>query len=579
MRLREITARSVMVADGAEVGMTLNYVLDSSCAKYGDEPAIGMALETPLSYKELHRRVIGLAAKLLSEGIKKGDHVAILAENSHNWGIVYLAIVRIGAIAVPILPDLPEADVHHILKEMKTKLLFTTQRQMDKVYEMNRKILERIVTLDDYLGISGIVEITRFSDYLRDAEEHLEKLEETGSIEFPVVDEDDLASILYTSGTSGYSKAVMLSHKSFTSNAYAASGLAEVNAGDVFLSILPVSHTYEFTCGFILPLLMGCRIAYAGKTPTPAILQKLCQNEKPSVIFAVPLVLEKIYKKRVLPKVEGSGLLKMICKTGIGRRFIYRRIGAKLEEFFGGNLKFMGVGGAALNPEVEKFLVDAQFPYLIGYGLTEAAPLLAGGPLGDTTIAPGSTGKPIPGVDVKIVDPDPETGVGEIYGCGPNIMKGYFNDEEATAEVLTDGGWLATGDLGVLDDAGNLHIRGRSKNVIVLPSGENVYPETIEHKMNSYGWIVEALVVENNGRLDAWVYPDYELIDEQTADQSRTQRHEYIEQCIEKMRQELNEQLPKQSRLTKIFERREPFIKTATHKIKRYLYDGQSMAP
>ena len=568
-----------MVADGTAVAMTLNYVLDSSCAKYGDLPAIGMALEKPLSYKELHHRVISLAAKMMSEGINKGDHVAILAENSHNWGTVYLAIVRIGAIAVPILPDLPEADVHHILKEMKTKLLFTTQRQLDKVYEMNRKVLEKIITLDDYLGISGIVEITRFTDYLQSAEEHLKKQEENGDLGFPTVEEDDLASILYTSGTSGYSKAVMLSHKNFTSNAYAASGLAEVKVMDVFLSILPVSHTYEFTCGFILPLLMGCRIAYAGKTPTPAILQKLCQNEKPSVIFAVPLVLEKIYKKRVLPKIEGSALLKLLCKTGVGRRFIYRRIGAKLEEFFGGNLTFMGVGGAALNPEVEKFLAEARFPYLIGYGLTEGAPLLAGGPLGDTTISLSSTGKPIPGVEIKIADPDPESGVGEIYGCGPNIMKGYVNDEEATTEVLTEDGWLATGDLGLIDDAGNLHIRGRSKNVIVLPSGENVYPETIEHKMNSYSWIVEALVVENNGRLDAWVYPDYELIDEQTADQSRTQRHEYIESCIEKMRQELNEALPKQSRLTKIYERREPFIKTATHKIKRYLYDGQSMAP
>lgn len=568
-----------MVADGTEVGMTLNYVLDSSCAKYWDKPAIGMAMEAPLSYSELHRRVLGLAAKMLSEGIEKGDHVAILAENSHNWGTVYLAIVRIGAVAVPILPDLPEADVHHILREMKTKLLFTTQRQLDKVYEMNRKVLEKIVTLDDYLGISGIVEITRFTDYLEASEEHLKKLEEKGNLEFPTVEEEDLASILYTSGTSGYSKAVMLSHKNFTANAYAASGLAEVKVGDVFLSILPVSHTYEFTCGFILPLLMGCRIAYAGKTPTPAILQKLCQNEKPSVIFAVPLVLEKIYKKRVLPKIEGSAALKLICKTKVGRKFIYRRIGAKLEEFFGGNLTFMGVGGAALNPEVEKFLVDARFPYLIGYGLTEGAPLLAGGPLGDSTITPGSTGKPIPGVDIKIVDPEPETGVGEIYGCGPNVMKGYFNDKDATVEVLSEDGWLATGDLGVIDDDGNLHIRGRSKNVIVLPSGENVYPETIEHKMNSYSWVVEALVVENNGRLDAWVYPDYELIDEQTADQSRSQRHEYIENCIEKMRQELNAELPKQSRLTKIYERREPFIKTATHKIKRYLYDGQSMAP
>ncbi len=563
---------------GAEVRMTLNYVIDSSCAKYSESPAIGMAMMEPLSYKAFHDRIICLAAKMHNEGVQKGDHVAILAENSDNWGAVYLATVRLGAIAVPILPDLPEADVHHILKEMNVKVLFTTQRQIEKVYELNRKLAGPIITLDDYVGIDGIVDIIKYSDYLTEAENALKQNELSGTIvEFPEVEEDDLASILYTSGTSGYSKAVMLSHKNLTANAYAASGLADVSNGDVFLSILPISHTYEFTCGFILPLLRGCRIAYAGKTPTPAILQKLCHHEKPRVIFAVPLVLEKIYKKRVLPKIEGSKLLQLASRTGLGRKLIYKRIGAKLLEFFGGNLMFMGIGGAALNPDVEQFLVEAEFPYLIGYGLTESSPLLSGGPFGDKTITAGSAGKPIPGVEVKIIDPDPDTGTGEIYGCGPNVMQGYFNDEETTKETISEDGWLATGDLGFIDDAGNLHIRGRSKNVIVMANGENVYPEAIEHKMNAFSWIVEALVVENNGRLDAWVYPDYELIDEQTAQQSRIQRHAYIENLMETMRTELNEQLPSSSRIAKVFERREPFIKTATHKIKRYLYNGQSM--
>lgn len=566
--------------EGADVRMTLNYIIDSGCSKYGNEPAIGMALTTPLTYKEFHGRIISLAARMLEDGVKKGDHVAILAENSHNWGTAYLAIVRIGAVAVPILPDLPEADVHHILKQMEVRLLFTTQRQVEKVYELKQKLESPIITLDDYTGISGIVEIIKFSDYLQESEIALKQKEQAGEeIEFPVVDEDDLASILYTSGTSGYSKAVMLSHKNLTSDAYAASGLAEINVGDVFLSILPISHTYEFTCGFVLPLIKGCRIAYAGKTPTPAILQKLCQHEKPHVIFAVPLVLEKIYKKRVVPKIEKSRVLSLVCRTGFGRKIIYKKIGRKLLEFFGGNLIFMGVGGAALNPDVEKFLVEAEFPYLIGYGLTESSPLIAGGPLADRTIVPGSTGKPIPGVEVKIEDPDPQTGIGEIYACGPNIMQGYYSDEEATSEAITPDGWLATGDLGYLDDAGNLHICGRSKNVIVMSNGENVYPETIEHKMNSYSWVVESLVVENNDQLDAWIYPDYELIDEQTADQSRTQRHSYIEKLMDDMRKELNNDLPKASRIAKILERREPFIKTATHKIKRYLYDGQSMVP
>jgi long-chain acyl-CoA synthetase len=567
------------MVEGTEVRMTLNYIIDSSRDKYGDQPAIGMAMEAPLSYREFHGRILSLAAKMMAEGVKKGDHVAILAENSHHWATVYLAIVRQGAIAVPILPDLPESDVHHILKEMKVKLLFITQKQIEKVYELKEKLKGPIITLDDYVGISGIIEITKYSDYLEDALNRFQDPAAEGKTAFPKVEEDDLASILYTSGTSGYSKAVMLSHKNLTSNAYAASGLAELKVGNVFLSILPMSHTYEFTCGFILPLLKGCRVAYAGKTPTPAILQKLCQHEKPTAIFAVPLVLEKIYKKRVLPQIEKSKPLKLICKTNFGRKFIYKKIGRKLLDFFGGNLLFMGVGGAALNPDVEKFLVEAGFPYLIGYGLTESAPLLAGGPLGDPTIVPGSTGKPIPGVRVTIKDPDPHTGIGEIYGCGPNIMKGYYNDEEATAEAISEDGWLATGDLGYLDEAGNLHIRGRSKNVIVMSNGENVYPEVIEHKISGYNWVVEALVVENNGQIDAWVYPDYELIDEQTADQSRMQRHEFVEKLTEDMRKELNRELPAASRISKIFERREPFIKTATHKIKRYLYDSQSMVP
>lgn len=563
------------MVDASEVRMTLNYILDSSRAKYEDAPAIGMALEEPLSYNEFHRRSLALALRLQSEGVGKGDRVALLAENSHNWGNVYFAVVRLGAVVVPILPDLPESDVHHILTEMQAKILFTTQRQIEKIYELKKDVQFSIVTLDNSKAEIGLVPITPFSDYLDGALAMVpaEKPEE----QFPDVDQDDLAAILYTSGTSGYSKAVMLSHRNLTANAYSASALMKIEPGSVFLSVLPMSHTYEFTCGFVLPLIAGCRIAYAGKSPTPAILQKLCQHERPFAIFAVPLILEKIYKKRVLPQVEKSKLLTLLCKTGVGRRFVYRKIGQKLLDFFGGNLKLMGIGGAALNPEVEQFLAEARFPYLIGYGLTEAAPLLSGGPAGDRTIIVGSAGKPIPGVQIKIVNPSAETGIGEIHGCGPNVMVGYYQDPEATAEVLSADGWLATGDLGYLDEKGNLHICGRSKNVIVLPSGENVYPEAIEHKINTYNWVVEGIVVENNGRLDAWIYPDYEAIDEVTAGKSRTERREYIDLQLEQMRQELNANLSTASRISKVYERREPFIKTATHKIKRYLYDGNAM--
>jgi long-chain acyl-CoA synthetase len=560
-----------------EMNMSLNDIIDASREKFGDLPAVGMALDVPLTYGEFYQRIIALAVRLSREGVKKGDHVAILAENSHNWGTAYFAIVRLGAVAVPILPDLPEADVHHILTEMRAPVLFTTERQIEKIYELKQKSLRRIVTLDDSLASFNALAVEAFSDYLKGAMEMRDEAERTGALRFDPVAADDLASILYTSGTSGYSKAVMLSHRNLAANAQSASAMIDVEPGAVFLSILPISHTYEFTLGFILPLLRGGRIAYAGKTPTPAILQKLCGQERPYAMFVVPLVLEKIYKKRVLPKITESFTLSLLCKVELGRRFIHKRIGAKLLEFFGGNLCLMGIGGAALNPEVEQFLYNADFPYLIGYGLTECSPLLAGGPPGDKTIMVGSTGKPVPGVRVKIVHPDPVTGIGEIYGQGPNVMQGYYNDPDATAEAITPDGWLATGDLGFIDDFGNLHIRGRSKNVIVMSNGENVYPEAIEHKINVNPWVVESLVIENNGRLEAWVYPDYENIDAATVGQGRSQRHAYIEGLLAELRTKINEQVSPAARLSRVLERREPFIKTATHKIKRYLYSGGNM--
>ena len=552
-----------------DVRMTLNYILDTSVARYGELPAIAMAAEPPLTYREFYDRITLLATRLAQGGVKKGDHIALLSENSPAWGIAYFAIVRLGATAVPILPDLPEADVHHILNEMQVPVLFISQRQIEKIYELKQKKLRQIITLDDSEAAQGVVDVVALSDYLEKVPEGKNAEKE---VVFPEVTEDDIASILYTSGTSGYSKAVMLSHKNLTANAFSAAAMLDVEQGNVFLSVLPMSHTYEFTLGFITPLIKGCKIAYAGKSPTPAILQRLCNHEKPMVMFAVPLIMEKIYKKRVMPQLEKSLLLSTLCRFTFGRKFVYKKIGAKLISFFGGNLQLMGIGGASLNPEVERFLREAEFPYLVGYGLTEASPLLSGGPVGDTSISLGSAGKPFTGVEIKIVDPDPKTGVGEIYGCGPNIMQGYYGDPDSTAETLTEDGWLITGDLGYLDGAGNLHIRGRSKNVIVMSNGENVYPEPIEHKLNAYPWVVEALVVENTGKLEAWVYPDYEFIDEKTEGQSQSQRRDYIKELIAVMRKEVNETLSSASRLARIVERREPFIKTATHKIKRYLY-------
>jgi long-chain acyl-CoA synthetase len=554
----------------ADVSMTLNYILDASAGKFPERPAIGMAMATPISYATMRRQVLFVAERLLRDGVKKGDRVAILAENSDIWGITYLGIVRIGAVAVPILPDMPENDVHHILSEMQVKVLFTTSRQLEKIEEAFKPTASKVVTLDNYRSAADLMPIVPFADYLREAEElHNDE----ALLDFPEVGEDDLAAILYTSGTSGYSKAVMLTHKNLTANAYAASSLMKVLPEWTFLSILPIAHTYEFTCGFVVPLVNGCRIAYAGKSPTPAILQNICQHEKPEVIFAVPLVVEKIYKKRVLPSIEKSRVLRFLCRHSLTRALLYRKICARLLEFFGGNLQVMGIGGAALNPEVERFLAESRFPYLAGYGLTEAAPLLAGGPFGDKTIAVGSIGKPVPGVEVRITNADPQTGIGEIEATGPNIMKGYYGDQANTAKVLSPGGWLSTGDLGCFDESGNLYVKGRLKNVIVLSDGENVYIEPIEHKINAFPWVTESLVLENAGKLEAWIHPDYEQIGEKTAGQSVNEQRQYIVKLMEQLRKTINEQLAPSSRLARILERREPFVKTATHKIKRYLYD------
>ena len=555
---------------------TLNQLIDESCRRYGDLPAVGMALEDPLTYNSFQKRILLTAALLQDGGVTKGDRVGLLGENSHNWVTAYLAIVRLGAVAVPVLPDLPEADVHHILTEMACDVVFLTQRQIEKIYDIKRD-LQTVVTLDDYIDDTGVLQVQSFSDFLATARSRFVDGVRTDAFTFPEVDAQDPASILYTSGTSGFSKAVVLSHANLCANADSANAIISLEPGMVFLSVLPIAHTYEFTVGFLLPLSRGCRVVYAGKTPTPAVLQKICAGERPHGMLIVPLIMEKIYKKRILPAIENSAFLILLCRCAMGRKFVYRKIGKKLETFFGGRLMVMGIGGAALNPEIEAFLRMAGFPYLIGYGMTETSPLVAGGPYGDTSIALCSTGKPMPGVSVRIADSDEKNGIGEIQVQGENVMLGYWNDPEATSETFTDDGWLKTGDLGMLDTLGNLHVKGRSKSVIVLANGENIYPEAIEHKLNRYPQLVESLVLENRGKIEAWVYPDYDFIDGVTAGQSREQRHTYIISQLEQIRKAVNGELSSASRLSRILERREPFIKTATHKIKRYLYAADSM--
>jgi len=551
---------------------TLNAFLDKMVEKYEDREFVGYAFKTALTYGEFYEKVTRVAEILSEKGIIKGDKIAILGENSPNWGIAYFSVIRAGAVVVPILPDFPEADIKHILIDAEVKILFTTEKQYEKVEDLKSSKLGTIIMLDDFSAENKNLNIETISDLINTAIDFFKKIPESIGFKPNEVTENDVASIIYTSGTSGHSKAVMLSHKNFLSDLWAMTKLIEMENDEVFLSILPMSHTYEFTVGFLLSIIGGARTVYIDKPPTPRILESVCKKEKPTIICSVPLILEKIYKKKVLKTIEGSKVLKLVTKIPGLKKKIYGKIKDKLVEFFGGRLKLIAVGGASFNSEAEAFYKSAGFPYLIGYGLTETSPLIAGGPFLEKTIKLSSTGKVVPVGDVKIENPDKKTGIGEILYRGPNVMLGYYKNPKLTREVIDEDGWFKTGDLGKFDKYDNLYITGRSKNMILLSNGENIYPETIEEKLNSCLFVSESLVLQRGEKIEAWIYLDYELIDEKTRGKNEAQKENFIKEELDRIKIKVNEQLSSYSRISKIVEQQEPFVKTATHKIKRYLY-------
>jgi len=374
--------------------------------------------------------------------------------------------------------------------------------------------------------------------------------------------EDDLATLIYTSGTTGNSKGVMLSHKNLVTNALSAHKHVKIHRDDVWLSILPLAHTFECTVGLTVPLLHGSSVYYVDKVPTPSVLMKAFKVVRPTMMVSVPLIIEKIYKNKVLPTFTKSFIMKTLYKIGFIRKILNKIAGKKLLESFGGRLRFFGIGGAGISKYVEQFLIEAEFPYIVGYGLTETAPLLAGSVLGDK-IRPHSTGIAMAGVELKIRNKDPKTGNGEIIAKSPSVMMGYYKDEEQTAEVMEDG-WFLTGDLGYIDEDGYLFINGRSKNVLIGQGGENIYPEQIEATINQQNGVLDSLVMHKNEQLIAKVHLDYELLDEDAK--------EDVEKLLEDMRKDVNTQVSSFSKILKFVEQKEEFVKTPTKKIKRYLY-------
>ncbi|MGA9406709.1 MAG: AMP-binding protein, partial [Bacteroidota bacterium] len=388
----------------------------------------------------------------------------------------------------------------------------------------------------------------------------------------PQIKEHALASIVYTSGTTGHSKGVMLSHKNLVSDAIATAEVVSVTEEDRMLSILPLAHVYECTLGLILPIMKGAAVYYLRKPPTAAIMIPALAAVKPTIILSVPLIIEKMYKSRIAPEIGEKKLVRLLYRFPLLRKRINKIVGKKLLAMFGGNLKMFCIGGAALSSDVEKFLREANFPYAVGYGLTETSPLVAGTNAVRTKFR--STGPPIPGVEIKIDHADPKTGEGEILVRGDTIMQGYYNDPDRTAEVFSSDGWLKTGDLGLIGPDNYLYINGRIKNVIVGPSGENIYPEAIESIVNRSDVVLESLVFQDQGSLAARIHLDYEKLDIEFAENhlSETEIQDHIAVLLEDVRKQVNEQVSTFSRIGKVIEQTEPFEKTPTQKIKRYLY-------
>lgn len=546
---------------------TLGELLKNSVEKNHLNPALGFVNESYLTYDQLWEKVQELSAYLESKGIQKGDKVALLSANQPNWGVAYFAVVSMGAIVVPILPDFSEPEVANVMNHAEVKGIFVSEGLYRKIQDIECSSLQFMLLVDRF---SVIPKGTLEADLSKLEGLTVPTIETKGDFS---VSSDDLASIIYTSGTTGKSKGVMLSHGNLVFSAIMSGKIHPMDSTDRLLSVLPLSHTYENTIGLILPIMSGSVIYYMRKPPVPSVLLPALKVVRPTIMLTVPLIMEKVYKGKVLPSINGKSITRILYRLAPMRKVLNKVAGKKLMETFGGELKFFGIGGAKLDPQVEQFLVESKFPYAVGYGLTETSPLLAG--FDSFQGKYQSTGPTMQGVTLKINDPDPVTGQGEIWAKGENVMKGYYKEPEITAEVLTNDGWFKTGDLGSFDKSGYLFIKGRLKNMIVGASGENIYPEEIEAIINRFKHVLESVVVQKKGKLVAMVHFNREEL-ESMYKGLKDQANQFADKQLDELTKELqlfvNSQVNKFSRVQVVVSHLEPFEKTATKKIKRFLY-------
>jgi len=540
--------------------LTFPAIFSETVRRFGNRNSYSFVGEKPKTYIESQAEIHALTALLEKSGIKPGDKVALLSSNMPNWSSAYFSITFMGAVVVPILPDFSATEVANVLSHSGAKAIYISTSLLSRLEGFKSDELKTGILIEDFSILFSKNKSILFDPFAKPSKTY-------------EVEEDDLAAIIYTSGTTGRSKGVMLTHKNICFNAIKGKVIQPIDENDRFLSVLPLSHTYENTLGLMLPLLGGACVYYLRKPPTPPVLIPAMAEVKPTVMLTVPLIMEKIYYNKILPAFNDKTVLKILYRISFFRKKLNAAAGKKLYKTFGGHLKFFGIGGAKLNKNVEKFLIEAKFPYAIGYGLTETSPLLAGANPGKSVY--DSTGPAIEGIELIINNPDKKTGEGEIWARGPSVMKGYYKEPEMTSEVLTPDGWFKTGDLGSFDSNKNLYIRGRLKNMIVGASGENIYPEEIESVINNFRFVVESLVIQQKGKLVAYVHLNLEELEKkyQNLKDDMTRQYELKkEEVIAELQEYVNSKVNKFSQITKIFLQPVPFQKTATLKIKRFLY-------
>lgn len=518
---------------------TIASIAPLGAALYANRPALGMVGEQAISYAELEACSRRTALRLIDAGVHPGDRVAILSESMPAWGIASFGIARAGAVAVPLLVDFKASQVCEILRHAGARIAFASKKQRAKLDESGVTIL----------NIEDLTECARGDDY-PEARSRL-----------PEPSPDDLAAIVYTSGTTGNPKGVMLTHRNYLSDALACSSIIVLDTSDVLLSILPLAHAYEYTIGFLIPMMSGACIRYLDRPPSASALMPALAAVRPTIVLSVPLVIEKTYRSAIQPALEGMWAYRKIAAL---RPILERLAGARLYRSFGGRLRFFGIGGAPLDPEVERFLRTIEWPYAIGYGLTETAPIIAASAVGRTR--PRAAGPALPGADIRIVDErpadeDPSIMVGELQVRGPMVGPGYYRDEARTTETRTDDGFFRTGDLGYRDGDGYFFVRGRLKSMIVGASGENIYPEEVEAELNRLPLVQESLVYNAAAGLTALVCLKVDAIVGMS-----------IADALESIRKDVNKRLASFSRIVRIEHQPEAFEKTPTQKIKRFLY-------